>query len=87
MFICKDENKRSRYFKYGLFYAFCISLSFATGKVETTIIEIFNYVFNVQMDNVTYGLLNDGCLLPLKEAMLTYIILDTAIEIKRGENG
>ena len=86
MFVCKDENKRKRYYKYATFYAFCIVLSFATGKVETTFINIFNFVFNVKMDEATYALLNNGCLLPLKEAMLTYIILDTAIETGREKN-
>ena len=86
MFACSDENKKKRYFRFGLFYAFCIVLSFATGKVEETFIDIFNFIFNMKMDEVAYALLNVGFLLPLKEAMLTYIILDTAIETEREKN-
>lgn len=84
LFICyfflSDVNKKKRYMGFGIFYTVCILISLLTQKVVYFKIEwIDNIVDELRKDEWIF--IRDVCLNSIKEAILTYIIFDTAIEL------
>lgn len=80
LFMYKSEDKRSKYIIFGLFYLGCIILSFASKSINEEIIKFLNTSLGVGgLDIETYELFKNGILMPIKEAILTYIIFDTVM--------
>ncbi len=80
LFMYKSEDKFFKYIIFGLFYFFCVILSFASQSINEYIIKILNYIPEGGLDLESYGLLINDLIMPIKEAILTYIIFDTIIE-------
>lgn len=94
LFCCMNANKLKKYVVFGVFYFFCIILSFSTNIIHKYIIDMINLIPNGNMTKETYDVLISDCLVPIKEAILTHIIFDTVIKknnkqdiyIKNDEN-
>ena len=80
LFEFKSRNKKIKYWIFGLLYAGCVILSFvSTETINMILISSLNSVTKANMDSESYALFREGCLEPIKEAVLTYIIFDTVI--------
>lgn len=84
LFMYKSENKFFKYIIFGLFYSISIILSFSSQSINVYIISILNKLTDGNLDLQSYGLLINDFLIPIKEAILTYIIFDTIIENKKN---
>ncbi len=84
LFLYDNEAKTKKYRIFGTFYLVCVIFSLLTENMDSFLIEIYNFVCEGQLDKESYSLLIDGCLNPIKEAILTYIIFDTAIDAKNN---
>ena len=81
------ENKRKEYYIFGIIYIICLLISFIPSKYNTIIVRLLNVIFGYQhMDEITYEFIIEAILMPIKEAVLTYIIFDTVKDnIKKEE--
>ena len=77
-----DEEKGKRYVQFAIFYSICIVISLAGERLDGYIIDFLNHFITSQLDRNTYGILVEAFVNPIKEAMLTIIILDVAIDYK-----
>lgn len=80
LFMYKSEDRFFRYIIFGLFYFVCVILSFASQTINENIIKLLNHIPEGGLDMESYGLLINDLIMPIKEAILTYIIFDTIIE-------
>ncbi len=80
LFMYKSENKFFRYIIFGLFYFICVILSFSSQSINEIIIKLLNHIPGGSLDEESYGLLINDFIVPIKEAILTYIIFDTIIK-------
>ena len=77
------ENKRKEYYIFGIIYIICLLISFIPSKYNTIIVRLLNVIFGYQhMDEITYEFIIEAILMPIKEAVLTYIIFDVVFEKK-----
>ncbi len=80
IYLCVSENKVINYTIFGVFYFFCIALSFFSTSLTNEFIKILNIIPDSNMDIESYGLLTKDFIVPIKEAILTYIIFDTVFD-------
>lgn len=85
LFLWKNSDKYLKYLIFGCFYLLCVMLSFFTETFHSYILEMLNSLPDSNLDIVSYNILINDILVPIKEAILTYIIFDTVI-IPNGEN-
>ena len=83
LFLWKNSDKYLKYLIFGSFYLLCIILSFCTDTLHGYIMETLNRLPDGNLDTMSYNILIDDCLVPIKEAILTYIIFDTVFGIKK----
>lgn len=79
LFMYKSENKFFRYIIFGVFYFVCVILSFSSQDISENIIKLLNHIPGSSLEKESYGLLINDFIMPIKEAILTYIIFDTVI--------
>lgn len=75
LFVSKKTNKVAKYVTFGVIYLICVILSFASLPIHYTIVNILNLVN--ELDFLSYEVLINDILIPIREAILTYIIFDT----------
>lgn len=80
LFLCKSADKVFKYIVFGIIYFICILLSFASQSINENIIVFLNYLPDSNLDLNSFEMLINDFLIPVKEAILTYIIFDTIIE-------
>lgn len=83
MFMFKNANKVTKYVVFGLFYLICNILSFSSQPV----IADFLNITKSEMDLSSYSILFNDILIPIKEAILTYIIFDTINDYTKSKRG
>lgn len=81
--LCASENKSINYIIFGLFYSMCVISSFFSVDITDKYINILNMIPENSMNMESYKLLSEDYYIPIKEAILTYIIFDTVIEYKK----
>lgn len=77
LFVSKNANKVAKYITFGVIYFICVIFSFASLQVHYMIMYLLNIVSSSELDFATYEMLMNDVLIPIKEAILTYIIFDT----------
>lgn len=83
LFMYKSANRFLKYIIFAIFYGICIILSFSSQSINEYIIYILNLLNDGGLDLESYKLLINDFMIPIKEAILTYIIFDTVIEYKK----
>lgn len=80
LWVFKRKDKRNRYIIFGLFYCICVLLSYVSKNFSEMVIYSLNSIFgDGALDEISYQLLIECIVDPIKEAILTFIILDTTI--------
>lgn len=80
LLICKSADKFFKYIVFGIIYFISIILSFSSQSINENIIVFLNYLTESHLDLSSFEILINDLLIPVKEAILTYIIFDTIIE-------
>lgn len=83
IYLCESENKSKNYRIFGLFYCMCVASSFFSVSLTDQFISLLNKIPGGGMNMESYKILTEDLIIPIKEAILTYIIFDTAIESKK----
>lgn len=78
LFVNKNANKNTKYVIFGIIYLICVLLSFASQSINYAIMNFLN-IISGDLDVESYGMIINGILIPVREAILTYIIFDTII--------
>lgn len=80
IFMYKNENQFRNYITFGIMYFACVIFSYIPSSDENIIVSTLNKLASFQdLNEVTYNILIDDVLMPIKEAFLTYIIFDTVM--------
>lgn len=77
LFVSKNANKVAKYITFGVIYFICVIFDFASMQVHYGIMYLLNIISSSDLDFVAYEMLMNDVLIPIKEAILTYIIFDT----------
>lgn len=77
LFVSKNANKVAKYIIFGLIYFVCVIFSFASLQIHYVIMYLLNIISSNDLDFIAYEMLMNDVLIPIKEAILTYIIFDT----------
>lgn len=85
LLVCKSENKFFNYIVFGVIYLIFIIFRFLNGLFYEGIVDFINIFPFTDLTEEQIGILIDKFLDPIKEAILTYIIFDTAISEKKNE--
>ena len=78
----QKNDKRKRYIVFGLFYTFCVILHFCSETMVDMMVSFINMFSKNDASLETYKMLYSYVLEPIKEAILTYIILDVVFDEK-----
>lgn len=78
LFANKNANKNTKYVMFGIIYLICVLLSFASQSINHTIMNFLN-IISGDLDVESYEMIINDILIPIREAILTYIIFDTII--------
>ena len=88
LFYCSNINKKKRYILFGILYFVCTILSFVPEDYNYIIVDILNkFSIHKYISSLEYSVLFKEILIPIKEAVLTYIIFDTIFEKKDFDSG
>lgn len=88
LFYCSNINKKKRYISFGILYVICTTLSFIPEAYNYIVLDILNkFSIYKYIDSLEYSILFKEILIPIKEAVLTYIIFDTISEKKDFDSG
>lgn len=80
-FMYRDASKCQKYIVFGIFYIIYNLISFIPENFDVVIVNALNWMFRYQHLNIiSYRLIIDGVIMPIKESALTYIIFDTVFD-------
>lgn len=87
LWVFKRKEKRNRYIIFGFFYCLCVLLSYSSKNFSAIIINFLNILAkNGTVDEISYQILIECILNPIKESILTFIIFDTIIPDASSKN-
>ena len=80
IFMYKDESQLRNYIIFGIIYMVCVIFSYIPSCDKSIIVSILNKLAGSQdLNEVSYNVLINDILMPIKESFLTYIIFDTVM--------
>lgn len=82
IYLCASENKCINYIVFGLFYCMFVVSSFFSVDITDEYIKLLNIISENSMDMESYKILVEDYFVPIREAILAYIIFDTVIEYR-----
>lgn len=83
IYLCASENKCINYIVFGFFYCMFVVPSFFSVDITDEYIKLLNIISENSMNRESYKILVEDYFVPIREAILTYIIFDTVIECKK----
>lgn len=80
LFFYRKNDKSKKYIVFGVFYILCVILNFCSESMVNMIVFFLNRISKENICLESYEMLYFNVLTPIKEAILTYIIIDVVFE-------
>ena len=85
LFLNREVKRFHKYIIFGMFYLLCVNLTFFSDSINLMIVRSMNKLLFDGLGIKEFEFIIDGFLVPIKEAILTYIIFDTVLEKKQDQ--